>query len=129
MRLEEIMHEIEEGKTNFKPTIASTANVFVRVLERDEVVQSIVKQVSEDDDLWEVLRWRLGDIVTEEVDTQYANPNDNAVAIYTYVLWAADLSTCGAQTLRYIEHLNGYNNLFWGSRVASYLLKERAGVA
>jgi hypothetical protein len=120
--IQEIMTKIESVEFSAVLGIASSFNVFSRMLYKQVPVKILMKKLQENTHEigWQVFQ-RIVELSQKEIDSRYENPWDTAIAAY--------LSTLSLINLELAQVASGFileaKNCWWSTKLAKYLMQDK----
>lgn len=84
MKWQEAMERIESPDFAAHLNVVSSEKAFFRAVAHDSVVLSMYRQLQESGELREEVLGRISDLASQEIDMNYENPSDTALAT---LLW------------------------------------------
>lgn len=85
MKWQDAMAYIESLEFDAHLNVVSSSRHFFRAVARDNVVLEIYRQLQESGELREEVLGRISDLARQEIDLNYENPNDTALATYLWL--------------------------------------------
>jgi hypothetical protein len=118
--IEKLMFEIETYEFAARLNIASSFKVFWRAASQEESIKELIKQLADcPGKSWWVFK-RAIELSQKEIDSEYENPWDTALAVYLWVLSMINLEMAQSTAEFVIQAENGW----WSTKFAQSLLKS-----
>jgi hypothetical protein len=118
--MEKLMLQIESYEFAALLNIASDFKVFWRAAYREEVTKELIQQLLDSPkNIWLVFK-RTVDLSQQEIDPQYENPWDTALAVYLWALSMVNLEVAQTAAGFVINTENGW----WAKKFANTLLQK-----
>ncbi|MCL1464532.1 hypothetical protein [Argonema galeatum] len=118
--IEKLMNRIESHEFAALLNVASSFKVFCRAAYKEQVTKELIEQLRNNPaNIWLVLK-RSVDISQKEIDSQYENPWDTAMAVYLWSLSLINLEVAQTASGFVIQAANGW----WSAKFANFLLQH-----
>ncbi|MFB2970996.1 hypothetical protein ACE1CD_18655 [Aerosakkonema sp. BLCC-F183] len=116
--IEKLMDKIETHEFAALLNVASSFKVFCRAAYKEQVTKDLIEQLRNNPkNIWLVLK-RSVDLSQKEIDSEYENPWDTAMAVYLWALSLINLEVAQTAAGFVIEAPNGW----WSTKFANFLL-------
>ena len=115
MTIRNLMQEIESPQFSARLNIANNLKTFLRATFSEEASQNLIKQLLDfPENRWPLFK-RVAELSQKQIDTQYENPWDTALAVYIWALSLVHLEA--AQTAA--DFSLQAENCWWARQVSS----------
>ncbi len=117
--LKKLMIQVESHEFAAMLNIASSFKVFLGAASKELVTKELVKQLQDSpENIWLVFK-RAVDLSRNEINLEYENPWDTALAVYLWALSMVNLEIAQTAAGFVIQAENGW----WATKFANLLLQ------